>query len=176
MTGEGSPTSPGGPAPRTAPPTEAHTLALLSRPECLRLLAGGVLGRVGLSVGALPVILPVNYLLAGRDVVFRTAPGSKLDATTRHAVVAFEVDGADPVHQTGWSVLVIGVATAVGDTHELEALRALPLQPWSGNHKDRFVRIATDVITGRRILPGPPGPSPPEATPPKVAPTPRRSR
>lgn len=67
-------------------------LRSLSRPECIALLVGASVGRLGLSIDALPVILPVNYLLIDGGIVFRTVHGTKLDAATRHAVVAFEVD------------------------------------------------------------------------------------
>jgi nitroimidazol reductase NimA-like FMN-containing flavoprotein (pyridoxamine 5'-phosphate oxidase superfamily) len=63
-------------------------LETLDRDECLRLLATVPVGRIGLSIGALPAILPVNFAMVGSSIVIRTVVGSKLDAATRHAVVA----------------------------------------------------------------------------------------
>jgi len=89
---------------------DRHGLEVLSRSECLRLLATTPVGRVALSIGALPVVLPVNFALDGESVVFRTGPGSKLEAATRQAVVAFQADHVDLADETGWSVLLTGVA------------------------------------------------------------------
>lgn len=146
---------------RAGPPSIAgmrldrNGLEILSREECLQLLASVPVGRVAVSVDALPVILPVNFGLLGEDVVFRTAPGSKLDAAVRNAVVAFEVDHYDPVYHTGWSVLVTGVAEEVTDPLVLAAARALPLEPWAlDGLADHVVRIRTGMISGRRIRVG----------------------
>ena len=106
----------------------AAALRELSRARCLELLATAGLGRVGVSLRALPVILPVRYAVIGGRVVFRTAPGSKLTAATRRSVVAFEADRHDPCGAWGWSVLVQGVAaevTAATDRAEA-ALGLLP--------------------------------------------------
>src|SRR3974377_1661696 len=83
-------------------------LEVLSNEECQRLLEGGVMGRVGVTVSAIPEILPVNYTLLDGDIVFRTGRGTKLHSATSDAPIAFEVDEADPVTLSGWSVLVVG--------------------------------------------------------------------
>jgi uncharacterized protein len=130
---------------------DANGLEIISRQDCLRLLAGSCLGRVGLGSSTRPIVLPVRFRLSGDDIVFRTSPGSKLDAAVRNAVVAFEVDDFDPVHETGWSVLVTGMAREATDPADLAVLSAVPLRPWCPTQPDRLVRIATDVISGRRI-------------------------
>jgi nitroimidazol reductase NimA-like FMN-containing flavoprotein (pyridoxamine 5'-phosphate oxidase superfamily) len=71
-------------------------LETLDRGECLRLMATVPVGRIGVSIGALPAILPVNLALVGASIVIRTVPGTKLDAATRRPVVAFEVDSYAP--------------------------------------------------------------------------------
>ena len=45
--------------------------------------------------GALPAVLPLNFALYGRRILFRTGQGTKLDAAVRHSVVAFEADWFD---------------------------------------------------------------------------------
>ena len=85
-------------------------LELLDEEQCRRLLAGETLGRVGISLGALPAIFPVNYSMVDGDVMFRTGEGLKLRAALDHTIVAFEVDRASGQSQQGWSVLVVGVA------------------------------------------------------------------
>ena len=51
---------------------------VLSRTECLRLLASAKVGRVVYTDGALPAVTPVNFALDGTVVVFPTATGSRL--------------------------------------------------------------------------------------------------
>ena len=69
---------------------------VLAEAECLRLLAGERLGRVAITVKALPVILPVRFALDRDEIVFRAPPGGVLAEATRHAVIAFEADGSSP--------------------------------------------------------------------------------
>src|SRR4029079_18347979 len=77
-------------------------LELLTESECQRLLASNHFGRVGLSIGGLPAIIPVNYCFLDGDVVFRTGPGLKLAAAADGEVVAFEVDDHHPADRSGW--------------------------------------------------------------------------
>ena len=83
--------------------------------------------------------------------MFRTAAGTRLAAGTRDAVVAFEVDEADPVQRLGWSVVVVGVASEVLSASA--GLRAveLALAPWAAGERNRFVRITPTFVSGRRI-------------------------
>ena len=133
---------------------DRNGLEVLARDECLRLLASATLGRVGLTVGALPTVLPVNYRLLGHRILFRTDVGTKLDAATHNAVVAFEVDDMDPVWHTGWSVMVTGVAREVTDQGELDAIEVSSIPHWAPDHASRVVEISTEMISGRRILAG----------------------
>ena len=57
------------------------------------------------NVDGVPAAFPVNFALLDDDIVFRTAPGTKLSAALEGAVVGFEVDRIDPVFESGWSVL-----------------------------------------------------------------------
>src|SRR3546814_16284954 len=72
-----------------------HGLELLSEEEARELLDHSEIGRVGVTMGAIPAIFPVNYAIVDDLIVFRTAPGSKLSAATEGAVVAFAVDEFD---------------------------------------------------------------------------------
>ena len=126
----------------------------LSSPECLRLLGSVSVGRVGVTIDALPAVLPVNFVVSDGSVVFRTVPGTKLDAATRGAVVAFEADAYGTSEDPGgWSVLVRGVAQEVSDPAELAAARSLPLESWAfDGTADRFIRVEPTVVTGRRVV------------------------
>jgi nitroimidazol reductase NimA-like FMN-containing flavoprotein (pyridoxamine 5'-phosphate oxidase superfamily) len=131
--------------------TDRNGLEVLTRAESLLLLGTGTIGRIGLTADALPLVLPVNYHYDGERIVIRSHPGTKLDAATRHTVVAFEVDDIDPIYHSGWSVVVQGVARTVGDHNEIARLRSLPLSVWTPVDADRFVTISVDIVSGRRI-------------------------
>jgi nitroimidazol reductase NimA-like FMN-containing flavoprotein (pyridoxamine 5'-phosphate oxidase superfamily) len=133
---------------------DRNGLEVLDREECLRLLGRATLGRVGITFGALPVVLPVNFRLIDGRVVFRTGVGTKLDAATCNAVVAFEADDMEPMSHTGWSVVVTGVAREVTDPSTLADLAAAHVPRWAPAGDGRLVEITTEMVTGRRILPG----------------------
>jgi nitroimidazol reductase NimA-like FMN-containing flavoprotein (pyridoxamine 5'-phosphate oxidase superfamily) len=135
----------------TAP--EARDLESLSAEECIRLLHEhpSRVGRLAIS-GPPPIILPVNYAVDLGDVVFRTAPGTKLDAALKDSFVAFEVDDVTAGWASGWSVLVRGQAGEVTDPDEIRRLSRLNLYPWAAGTKDHFVRISNAIISGRRFV------------------------
>ncbi|GAC1507224.1 MAG: hypothetical protein NVS1B3_07450 [Candidatus Dormibacteraceae bacterium] len=58
---------------------------------------------------ARPLIFPVNYFFDEGVIVFRTAPGAKLELAPG-AYVSFEIDGWNSDEGTGWSVLLKGIA------------------------------------------------------------------
>jgi nitroimidazol reductase NimA-like FMN-containing flavoprotein (pyridoxamine 5'-phosphate oxidase superfamily) len=131
---------------------DRNGMEVLGREECLRLLGEAHLGRVGLTSGALPIILPVNYRLVGDEVLFRSGLGTKLDAATRNTVVAFEVDHFDTFPHAGWSVVVTGVARPI-DPDEAEALlSSAPIARWVPGSDGHTVAISTELVSGRRIL------------------------
>lgn len=128
-------------------------LQVLEHEECLRLLRGSYVGRVGVSWRALPTVLPVNYALDGDDqIVIRTGAGSLLGSALTERVIAFEVDDMEPVSHTGWSVVVVGRARMLTDPDAIARARLLPLRPWASGDKDLFVTIETRIVTGRRVL------------------------
>jgi nitroimidazol reductase NimA-like FMN-containing flavoprotein (pyridoxamine 5'-phosphate oxidase superfamily) len=86
----------------------------LSPDECRDLLRAGGIGRVGVSVGALPAIFPVRYHLVDDDIVFAAAR-DPFKASLAGTVIAFEADAFDPDHTTGWSVLVVGRVESSAD-------------------------------------------------------------
>ncbi len=125
-------------------------LEVLSDDECRRLLSTAQVGRVAVCTGH-PAILPVVYALLDGDVVFRTGPGTKLDAAVAGTVVAFEIDEADRISHVGWSVLVVGVARPIVDPEMRAHAARLPLAPWAGGDKDTFVRLEPVMVTGREL-------------------------
>ena len=94
-------------------------MEMLSDDECIDLLRQVPVGRIAVTVDALPVIIPINFAVVDGAVVFRTPPGTKLAAATASAVVAFEVDSYEADGRTGWSVMVQGMASEVTDPASL---------------------------------------------------------
>jgi nitroimidazol reductase NimA-like FMN-containing flavoprotein (pyridoxamine 5'-phosphate oxidase superfamily) len=125
-------------------------LEVIDEAECLVLLRGRTLGRLGLHHGDELLILPVFYAVAGDRIVFRTAPGAKLDAAVLGTSVVFEVDQASP----GWSVLVRGHAREITGHDDQVAARAQLGGDWPAGERERLVAISIERVTGRRLHPG----------------------
>jgi len=68
--------------------------------ECIGLIAGKSVGRLVIVVADEPDVFPVNYIVDGTDVVFRTAYGLKLMHSHLQRI-AFEVDDFDEVRHEG---------------------------------------------------------------------------
>ena len=138
---------------------------VLDTDECWALLARYRVGRLAVSADGRPLIFPVNYVVDGRSLVFRTAPGTKLDAARDHDV-AFEIDDYDARNQEASSVIVSGRATEITDPEEVaswEDSLGLPLFPWDDVPKSHFLRITADEASGRRfhaVFAGPGRPPP----------------
>lgn len=127
-------------------------LELLTEEQCLQLLTLGEVGRVGISMGAMPAIFPVNYRFIEGSILFRTSPGSKLCAATEGAVVAFEVDDYDTSRRAGWSVLVVGRAEVVHDLEMTYKVLDAQLEPMAEGNRTSIVRIEPSFVSGRRIV------------------------
>jgi nitroimidazol reductase NimA-like FMN-containing flavoprotein (pyridoxamine 5'-phosphate oxidase superfamily) len=127
-------------------------LELLTDDQARQLLAEGEVGRVGITIGSLPAIFPVNYRLIDGAVVFRTAPGSKMSAATEGAVVAFEVDDYQLADRSGWSVLLVGRAEVVDDDEVAVKVAAARLEPLVDSPRTVIVRIAPTFVSGRRLV------------------------
>lgn len=122
----------------------------LSREECLSLLVTAPFGRLVLTQGALPAVLPVNFLLDAVGIVIRTSAGSST-ALADGSVVAFQADSIDPVLRAGWTVTVVGRASVVRDEVQRSRLSALPLRPWAPGRRDTLVVVDLGLVSGRRI-------------------------
>jgi uncharacterized protein len=124
----------------------------LSYDDCLNLLRQGSVGRIGVVVDEFPVVLPVNYRLAEASgptwVAIRTRPGNIIERASMHA--AFEIDGIDPAHRQGWSVLVRGMLLHV-DTHSASFRERFDPEPWMAAERDAWLVIEPFSITGRQL-------------------------
>ena len=133
---------------------DARDLRTLSPVECFDLLEPGGVGRVGFTSAAGEImILPVNFAMTGKAIVFRTGPDTLL-AVHADARVSFEADQVDDARHEGWSVLVHGHAHKITDEHAVQLLEnRTHLEPWAAGARDVYVRIAPTQISGRRIAP-----------------------
>ena len=132
--------------------TDRAGLEILHLGDCFGLLGSVPVGRIGFIAGGEVVIFPVNFLVDGQDVVFRTAAGSKLSAIEIGHYVGFEADAYDAASRQGWSVVVNGLAEVVDSAAETDRLDALGLSSWGGGAAGRvWVRIRPTRVSGRRL-------------------------
>ncbi|MGZ9934990.1 helix-turn-helix domain-containing protein [Streptomyces sp. NC-S4] len=126
-------------------------LVELSEAECRRLLSTHGIGRVAVFTAEGPAIFPVNYVVAGDDIAFRTS-GEALLARAAGSEVAFEVDHIDDAMKQGWSVMAVGEVAGVTDGDALQRLDALARSlPWAGGHRTHWMSITPVRVTGRRV-------------------------
>ena len=127
-------------------------MTLLSDQECVDRLATQELGRLVTSAAGILDIFPVNYVVDRRDIVFRTAEGSKLTELTINDEVLFEADSWTDAD--AWSVVVRGRARRLDTSAEGQAADELPLRPWLPTLKYNYVRITPESLSGRAFLRG----------------------
>ena len=114
---------------------------ILSESECWDVLANETVGRLAVVSKGRPDIFPVNFGCDERAIVIYSNMGHKL-LSASGAVVAFEVDRADPRSKMAYSVVLHGPATVEPGDEEGFA--------WSGP-KDFQIRIDPLEVTGRRV-------------------------
>ena len=119
--------------------------------ECWALLASERVGRLGISYGSTPDIFPINYVVDGDTIVFRTEAGTKLAGATMMPAVAFEVDHVDHATGIARSVVLHGRATEIATLEGILEAEALPLENWAPGDKGRWVRIEVGRLSGRRV-------------------------
>lgn len=144
--------------PDLAGPPVQMVLDEIDRDECLRLLQTQSMGRLAVADhGAYPPhIVPVNFIVEGDGVVFRSNFGLKfqLSVLAEHSV-SFEADEIDAEGHMAWSVVVQGRAELLTQ----EEIDALPhgswLHPWAPGERKEWVRIVPYTVTGRRVRPAP---------------------
>lgn len=132
---------------------DAQGLDVLSPDECRDFLARETTGRVGLVANGQPLIFPVNYAFVADSIIYRTAPGSKLDAARRFDRVVFEIDDWSEETRTGWSVLAKGTARPVEDEWHIALCEYFDIEPWADQiPREHWVRIDITELTGRLIF------------------------
>jgi hypothetical protein len=126
---------------------------ILTDSEGLRLLAVAAkeesIGRLALSMPEAPIVQPVNFTYHDHRVLVRLGEGHMAESADG-ALVAFEVDRLDRMHEEAWSVLVRGLATMLTQ-EECQGLKGVGPQPLVPHPGERVFAIRTDVVSGRRF-------------------------
>lgn len=128
-----------------------RSFEILGDGECRWLLEKHSVGRVAVTVGALPFVSPVNYAMINGTICFLAGQGTKLAAAARGTVVAFEIDAIDNGYCHGWSVLAVGEAHEVPEEEATLLQAQQSLTPWAPGKRDHLVRIIPEFFSGRRI-------------------------
>jgi len=114
----------------------------LSQEECWELLAHTDLGRVALSIHALPTIFPVHYSVSGRTVAICLGDHDLPTSSVNDAIIAFAVDAIDNETRSGWLVQMQGRALLPTTLTEPRCLRS--------NAGD-IMHLNPGTVSGRRI-------------------------
>ncbi len=127
----------------------AQPMTKLDEDESWALLSSISLGRLAISIGDVPDVFPVNFVVQRRTVLIRTAEGTKLSGAAVNRRVAFEADLHDVAQ--GWSVVVKGIAHLLQGAAEIQDAERAQALPWITTRKERYIRILPSEITGRRF-------------------------
>lgn len=118
--------------------------AVLTLGRCMELLSGGGYGRVAVTEQALPVIVPVNYCLAGGgELLIATGSRTGLVNRARDTVITFEAGGVDAAGWA-WSVTVTGYARSLA-AGQRERARG----PWAPGAEEELLCLETTEVDGR---------------------------
>lgn len=123
----------------------------LALDACWSYLETEPMGRVAFDLGGRPTILPVNHVVHGHSIVFRTEPSSPLGQLAVRQPVAFEVDAIAADRKTGWSVLVSGEIERLDEGAVARLSPARP-EPWAPGARDLWLRVNPFSVTGRAIV------------------------
>ena len=121
----------------------------MSIDECWGHLEDEEFGRLAYRLVDEVHIVPVNFVVDGRTLLFRTAAGNKLLAAALASEVAFEIDQRD--EHSAWSVVVRGHLRRL-EEDEQHRLDYLPEHSWIPMRRDEVVDLVPEVVTGRKFL------------------------
>ena len=117
--------------------------------ECWEHLVAEEVGRLAFRLVDEVHVVPMNYVVDGRSLLFRTTAGNTLLAAALHSEVAFEIDRFE--EDSAWSVVARGQARRLSD-HERHRLDTLAGRPWVPTEKLEAIELVPTVVTGRRFL------------------------
>ncbi len=116
--------------------------------ECWDMLEADEFGRLAYRLVDEVHLVPINYLVDDRSLMFRTASGSKLLAAALHSDVALEIDWHDDL--AAWSVVVRGQLRRLAEDEQYR-VDALPRRSWIPTLTYDVVELVPSAVTGRRF-------------------------
>jgi nitroimidazol reductase NimA-like FMN-containing flavoprotein (pyridoxamine 5'-phosphate oxidase superfamily) len=117
--------------------------------ECWSHLEEEEFGRLAYRLVDEVHIVPVNFVVDGRTLLFRTSAGNKLLAAALSSDVAFEIDRRD--EHSAWSVVVRGHLRRL-EEDEQHRVDNLPEHSWISTRRDEVIDLVPEVVTGRKFL------------------------
>lgn len=121
----------------------------LGTSACWDLLRGVSLGRLAVTVAALPAIVPVRFCIADGRLHLCLAPDDLPPRALDDAIVAFAADHIDPETGEGWSVQVQGRSQLHVGGPGRSACACPPDGP--------LAHLEPLAVAGRRLALAPPG-------------------
>ena len=117
--------------------------------ECWRRLLAEQVGRLAFEADGRIEVLPLNYVVRGRRIVFRTTADSAL-LTPQERSVVLEIDGWDAA--SAWSVVARGSLSIDPDTAAFSLEQEYGLAPWAPDERGprrTLVALSVREVQGR---------------------------
>jgi uncharacterized protein len=130
---------------------ERTGMTVLDEDDCWSLLKSANVVRIAMAIAGDVEVFPINSVVDGRTLVFRTAEGTKLAAIAISGRVTVEADGRNRGGREAWSVVLKGNAELLESFPDIYQAEELPLFPWHPGHKGRWVRVRPREVQGRRF-------------------------
>ncbi len=129
---------------------QSRPITRLDAAECWPLLLRSGVGALATVADGRPDVFPINYLVDGHTLLFRSAPGTKVDELVASPHAAFVAQGQDATGH--WSIVMRGQVAILTDQVDVIGSGALELVSWAPGAKRVFLRLTPESVEGRRVL------------------------
>jgi len=119
--------------------------------QCLALLGRVRFGRVALSLKALPIVVPVDYIVSGEEILF-AMPLDQVAKALDQRIAALQADGVDEDSGQRWTALAIGPVRRLEGIEIRRSVSASLSLPGSDRRGELF-RLQPAVLSGRWMDP-----------------------
>jgi uncharacterized protein len=155
---------PGSAAPLRAPDATQPSAAgrkpiasadcLLSREQCLDLVATAPYGRIVYTAGALPAVAPVRFTLEREVLRFDVPADTALADASRAGILAFHADFVDMSNGLGWTVTAVGRTRHLANSSTPDVLTAELAPELVAGHRTHIQLPARRVVDDQRTETG----------------------
>ncbi|MGA7420394.1 MAG: pyridoxamine 5'-phosphate oxidase family protein [Acidimicrobiales bacterium] len=115
-------------------------IRVLSREECLDKLGGTSVGRIAITVEAIPTVVAVRFVVNGNRLIFDVIGGSVPGEVFDNVIVGFQADSFDAHGRRGWTVSGTGF------------VRRLKLSElWTDNELEIASEIQFSLLSGHEL-------------------------